>query len=155
MFITLVNHPGCHIDLSNYEWTSSFMGWFNSVICLCILCVMSWLTRLCVIFILLYVFVMYNSVRMTFHISTCFFHAQLCTNDYPYYNNFLSCTSLYKWLSISLNVFVMHVSLRMIILFPIYFQFVSIKQEYFYVYFIVFAGINRLGRATWYLSSQW
>ena len=40
------------------------------------------------------------------HINICFCmgfcHAYLCTNDYPYSYGFLSCTSLYEWLSISL-----------------------------------------------------
>ena len=32
-----------------------------------------------------------------------FCHVHFCTNDYPYYScGFLSCTCLYKWLSISL-----------------------------------------------------
>ena len=96
--INRVNHLLCHIDLIHYEWTSSFTSWFNSVICLWILCVISWLTRLCVIFISLYVFFMHNSVWMTFrigtffvvhnsvlmniHIITGFYHARLCTNSY-------------------------------------------------------------------------
>ena len=87
------------------------------------------LTRLCVIFILLYVFVVYNFVlwmsilvnvfvmhnfvRMTFNIIIDYRHAHLCTNDYPYSFGFSSCTSLYKWLSIFFWIFVMHISERM------------------------------------------
>ena len=103
------------------------------------------LTRLCVIytllyvlscttlykwlFILVYVFVIHNSLRMTIHIIFGFCHEQLCMNDYPYYFCFtsrtylykwlsilflfLSCTSLYEWVSIIFLVFVMHISVRM------------------------------------------
>ena len=69
------------------------------------------------------------------HISICFCvgfrHAHICTNDYPYYScigfchahlrtndypyffyGFLSCTFMYKWLSIFLLVFVMHIFLQ-------------------------------------------
>ena len=60
-------------------------------------------------------------VRMTIHILMGFRHVHFCTNDYPFlfewafvihisaqltiyffWNGFLSCTSLYEWLSISL-----------------------------------------------------
>ena len=71
------------------------------------------LTRLCVIFILLYVFVMYNFCTMNVHISICFCHAQLCTNDFQYYYRFSECTSLYEWLSIFFWIFGMHISVRM------------------------------------------
>ena len=52
--------------------------------------------------IFLWVFVMYIFVRMTTHISFCmgFRLAHFCTNDYPYSYGFLSCTSLYEWLSL-------------------------------------------------------
>ena len=95
------------------------------------------LTRLCFIFILLYVFVMYNFifwmsilvyvfvlnnfVLMTFNIIIDFYHAHLCTNEYPYPFGFLSCTSLYKWLSVYFWIFLMHISVRMIIHILLYF----------------------------------
>ena len=74
------------------------------------------LTWLFVIFILLYVFVMYNFVLWMSILVYVFCHAQLCTNDFQYYYIFLSCTSLYKWLSkLFLWVFVMHIFVRMTI----------------------------------------
>ena len=42
-------------------------------------------------------------------------NSHICTNDYQYYYRFLSCTSVYEWLSIFFWVFVMHISVRMII----------------------------------------
>ena len=44
--------------------------------------------------ILFFVFVMHISVRMTMHIIFGFCHAHLCTNDYPYYFWFSSCTTI-------------------------------------------------------------
>ena len=64
-------------------------------------------------------FVMHNFVRMTMYNIIDFRHAHLCMNDYPYSFRFLSWTSLYEWLSRLLGVFVMHISVRMNILFPI------------------------------------
>ena len=62
--------------------------------------------------------VIYISVRMT-TISLCMDcrHLHFCTNDYHFFlNGFLSCTFLYKWLSISFWMdFVMHISAQMTI----------------------------------------
>ena len=57
-------------------------------------------------------------------------HAHFCTNDYRYSYGFSSCTSLYEWMSIFLLVYVMNISVRMTILFPISFQWVYVKPEY-------------------------
>ena len=59
-----------------------FTSWFNLVLCL----------------LLFYIFVIHNSVQMTFHISICSCHEQLSTNDYPYHYRFFPCTYLYKWI---------------------------------------------------------
>ena len=53
------------------------------------------------------------SVGMTIHIIIGFFHAHICTNDYPYYCRFLLCTSLCELISILFFVFIVHISLRM------------------------------------------
>ena len=62
------------------------------------------------------VFVMHSSVQMTIHIIFGFRHAHLCKNDYPYYFWLYSCTYLYKLRSILFLVFVMHISVQMTIL---------------------------------------
>ena len=77
--------------------------------------------------------VMQIFVRQTMSILICVRHAHLCTNNSQYSYGFLSCTSLYKWLSllllygfssctslyvwiyIFLCVFVMHIFVRMTI----------------------------------------
>ena len=64
---------------------------------------------------LLWVFVIHISVRMTIHVIMGFCHAHLCTNYYPYYFRISSCTSLYELLSMLLWVFVMHIFVRMTI----------------------------------------
>ena len=55
-------------------------------------------------FLFVWFFVMHFSVQMTIHIIFVwvFVIHIFCTNDYPYSYGFLSCTSLYEWLSISL-----------------------------------------------------
>ena len=96
------------------------------------------LSQLRVISILLWVFVMYNYVQMTIHISICICHAQLCMNDYAYNYRLLSCTTLYKWQLYSKylsNAFLYNGNIFMFPCFP--------------------ANVNRLGRAPWCLSSQW
>ena len=159
------------------------------------------LTQICVIFILSYVFVVYNYLQMTVHISLCFVmhnsvqmtvhiifgfcHAHLCTNDYPYYFWFLSCTSLWEWLSILFLVFVVHIFVRMTIHiifgfchahlctndYPYYlfilsciflyeglsiFSFQCVSVKREYFYVsLLFARINRWGRSPWSLSYQW
>ena len=92
------------------EWLSIFLFVF-------VMHIFVWMT---INIILEWVFVMHNFVQMTIHILMGFRHVHLCTNDYPYYSctgfrhvhfctndypysyGFSSCTSLYKWLSISL-----------------------------------------------------
>ena len=110
---------------------------------------------------------MHISVRMTIRIILDFCHAYFCTNDYPYYFRFWSCTSLYEWLSMLFLVFVMHISIRMTIhwffhahlctndyfvtnLFPRRYC----KTGIFLCFIASFADINRWGRAPWYLSSH-
>ena len=58
---------------------------------------------------------MHIFVRITVHILMGSFHAHFCTNEYLYSYGFSLCTSLYKWLSIFLWVFVMHIFLRITI----------------------------------------
>ena len=67
---------------------------------------------------------MHISAQMTIRIILGFRHAHMCMNHYPL-------------------VFVMHIFVRMTILFPIYFQCVSVKREYFLYFFASFAGVNR------------
>ena len=102
-----------------------FTSWFNSVVCLWILYVMSWFNPdMCYIHIIIcfchvqfctmtahisICFDMHNFVWVTMHIIFGFLHANLCTNDLPYYYRFLSFTSLYEWLLIFLGVFVTHI----------------------------------------------
>ena len=97
---------------------------------------------------------MHIFVRMTIHIVIGFCHAYLCTNDYPYYYWFLSCSSLYKWLSLLFLVFVMRMFLRMTIHilmgffnvhvctndYPYYFWFFSCTSlyEWISILFLVF-----------------
>ena len=86
-------------------------------------------------FLVVWVFVMHISVRMTIHIHMVFRHAHFCTNDYPYFfNGFSSCTFLNEWLPITLfmgsrhahfctndypflcvRIFVIHISVQMTI----------------------------------------
>ena len=114
--------------------------------------------------------VMHISVRMTIHILLGFHHAHLCTNEYPYYFRFPSCTSLYEWLSILLWAFVMHIFIRMTVHIIMGFchaylctndYFVSnffpmcfCKTGIFLCLLDFLAGINRWGRAPWCLSSH-
>ena len=53
-------------------------------------------------YVFVWVFVMHIFLRMTIHILMYFRHVHVCTNDYPYFYGFLSCTCLYEWLSIFL-----------------------------------------------------
>ena len=113
----------------------NFTSSFNLVICLWILYVMSW----------------FNPVICYTHIIIRFFHVQLFTNEYPYYFRFSSFTSLYEWLSIFLLdfiharlgmndyplFFVMHVFVRITVLFQIYFLCVSVKWKYFHVSLLI------------------
>ena len=91
-------------------------------------------TRLCVIVILLYIFVIYNfviwmsisvyifvmliSVQMNFNIIKKIGHAHLCMNDYPYSFGFSAFTFIYAWISSSIFfwIFVMHIYVLMTIL---------------------------------------
>ena len=130
-----VNHSWCwcHIDLCHFGWNFIMLRVeINSVVCFVMYNFVLWMSILRYVFV--WVFVMHIFVRMTIHILMGFCNVHLCTNDYPYYSfmvfrhvdlctndypyshGFSSCTSLYKWLSISLCMgFVMHSSVRMTI----------------------------------------
>ena len=106
-----------------------FTIWFNPVICLWLFYVISWFNpdifymHILIVFfsctnlygwlaILVYCFIMHNSVRTNINIIIGFCHAHLCTNDYPFYFWFSSWTSLHEWLSLFIY-FVMHMLVRM------------------------------------------
>ena len=103
-----------------------FTSWFNSVVFLWILYVMSWSNP---VMYYIHIIIRFCHVQFctnecpyyfwfsscTIHVIMVFRHAHLCTNDYPCYYRFLSYTSLYQWLSMLLWVFVMHISVWMTI----------------------------------------
>ena len=92
-----------------------FTSWIKSVVCLWLLYVMSWSNPVvCYIHIIIR-FCHVQFCTLNVHISICFCLEQLCTNDFQYYFWFSSCTSLYKWPSRLLWVFVMNIFVRMTI----------------------------------------
>ena len=98
-----------------FEWTSSFPSWMNSVVCLWILYVMSRSNPVICYIHIITRFCHVQCCTLNVHSSIYFCHAPLSTNDLQYYFWFLSCTSLYKWLSILFLVFVMQIFVWMTI----------------------------------------